>query len=330
MAKELRKAGITGVGSYAPDNIVTNHDLEDMVDTSDEWIQSRTGIKERRVADESTATSDIAYQAAKKALNDAGIDAEELDLILVATITPDMPFPSTACILQDKLGAEDAAAFDLGAGCSGFVYGLSVATQFVQADTYDNILVIGAETLSKILDWEDRDTCVLFGDGAGAAIVQPVETGGVLSNVLGADGSGGELLRLPAGGSRQPACLDTVENNLHYIEMSGNAVFKFAVRIMGKAALKALKKADLEREDVDFFVPHQANTRIISAAAKRLKLNDDQIIINLDKYGNTSAASIPIALAEAVEAGEINKGDNIVLVGFGAGLTWAASVIEWS
>ncbi|KXS44701.1 MAG: 3-oxoacyl-[acyl-carrier-protein] synthase III [Candidatus Frackibacter sp. T328-2] len=330
MGKELRNAGITGVGSYVPEKVLTNHDLEKIVDTSDEWIRSRTGIEERRVADDDTATSDLAYEAAKVALDDAGLDAEDLDLIIVATITPDMQFPATACLLQDKLNAEGAAAFDLGAGCSGFVYALSAATQFVETGAYDNVLIVGAETLSKIVNWEDRNTCVLFGDGAGAAVVQPVESGGVLSNVLGADGSGGELLQLPAGGSRQPTCLDTVENNLHYIEMEGNSVFKFAVRIMGKAALRALKEADLDREDVDFFIPHQANTRIIDAAAKRLKLDSDDVFVNLNKYGNTSAASIPIALAEAIEAGEINKGDNIVLVGFGAGLTWAASVIKWS
>jgi 3-oxoacyl-[acyl-carrier-protein] synthase-3 len=330
MGKELRRAGITGIGSYVPEKVLTNKDLEEMVDTNDEWIRSRTGIEERRIAADSTTTSDLAYEASLAALEDAGLEAEELDMILVATITPDMPFPATACLLQDRLDAGEVAAFDLEAGCSGFVYALSTATQFVQTGAYDNILVVGAETLSKILNWEDRNTCVLFGDGAGAAVVQPVETGGILSNVLGADGSGGELLKIPAGGSRQPACLETAENNLHYIEMEGNAVFKFAVRIMSKAALQALKEAGLDREDVDFFVPHQANTRIIDAATKRLKVDDDDVFVNLNKYGNTSAASIPLALDEAKEAGKIKKGDNIVLVGFGAGLTWAASVIEWS
>lgn len=330
MGKELRKAGITGVGSYVPEKVLTNQDLEEMVDTNDEWIRSRTGIEERRIAEDETTTSDLAYEAAIEALEEAGLEAKELDLILVATVTPDMPFPSTACLLQDRLDAKKAAAFDLEAGCSGFVYALSVATQFVQTGAYDNVLVIGAETLSKITNWEDRDTCVLFGDGAGATVVQPAESGGILSNVLGADGSGGDLLKVPAGGSKQPACANTLDKNLHSIQMEGNAVFKFAVRIMGKAALQALEEAGLKREDMDFFIPHQANTRIIDAAAKRLKLDDDDVFVNLHKYGNTSAASIPLALSEAIEAGEIKSGDTIVLVGFGAGLTWAASVIEWS
>ncbi|MBM7623820.1 beta-ketoacyl-ACP synthase III [Sporohalobacter salinus] len=330
MDSELRKAGVTGVGSYVPEKVVTNYDLEDIVDTSDEWIRSRTGIEERRIAKEDATTSDLAYKAAESALNDADLSPEELDLILVATVTPDMMFPSTGCLLQDRLGATNAAAFDLEAGCSGFVYSISVATQFVRTGAYDNVLVIGAETLSKIINWEDRNTCVLFGDGAGAAVVQPVESGGVLSTVLGADGSGGELLKMPAGGSKRPASLETVKENLHYIHMEGNSVFKFAVRAMGKGAMKALEKADLEKKDVDFLIPHQANIRIIDGAAKRLNLDNDDVFVNLDKYGNTSAASIPIALAEAAEAGRINSGDNVVIVGFGAGLTWAASVIEWS
>lgn len=329
MGNQLRRAGITGVASYVPEKILTNQDLEKMVDTDDEWIKSRTGIEERRIAAEDTATSDLAYRAAEAALEEADLAAEELDLIIVATVTPDMVFPATACLVQDRLGAEKAAAFDLQAGCSGFVYALATATQFVKAGAYDNVLVIGAETLSKITNWEDRNTCILFGDGAGAAVVQVVESGGILANVLGADGSGGELLKVPAGGSRQPTTIETVQNELHYMQMEGNQVFKFAVRIMGKSALKSIEKAGLQREDIDFFIPHQANTRIINAAAKRLKLSEEQVFVNLDKYGNTSAASIPIALAEAVEAGRINKGDNIVLVGFGAGLTWAASTIEW-
>nr|WP_280956773.1 beta-ketoacyl-ACP synthase III [Acetohalobium arabaticum] len=330
MSKELRRAGITGVGSYAPDKVLTNRDLEEMVDTSDEWIKSRTGIQERRIAKEETTTSDLAYKAAEAALDDADLAPEELDLILVATVTPDMVFPATGCLLQDRLNATDAAAFDLEAGCSGFVYGISVATQFVRTGAYDNVLVIGAETLSKIINWEDRNTCVLFGDGAGAAVIQPVESRGILSTVLGSDGSGGDVLQIPAGGSKQPASLETVENNLHCIQMEGNAVFKFAVRAMGKGAVEALNEAGLEKEDVDFLIPHQANIRIIDGAAKRLNLSDDEVFVNLDKYGNTSAASIPIALDEAVEAGKIHSGDRVVIVGFGAGLTWAASVIEWS
>ncbi|MGM0471692.1 MAG: beta-ketoacyl-ACP synthase III [Bacillota bacterium] len=330
MSNQLRRVGITGVGSYLPDNRLTNHDLEEMVDTSDEWIRSRTGIKERRIAADDIATSDLAYQAAQAALEDAELDPMDLDLILVATITPDMAFPATACLLQERLQAKNAAAFDLEAACSGFSYGLSVATQFVASGTYDNILVIGAETLSKIINWEDRSTCILFGDGAGAAVVQPVESGGIQSSVLGADGSGGDVLKKPAGGSKHPACQQTIENNLHYLEMEGNAVFKFAVRIIDQVVLEALEEADLTTADIDFFIPHQANIRIIDAAIKRLELDKEDVMVNLDQYGNTSAASIPIALYEAVESGRINEGDTVVLAGFGAGLTWGANVIEWS
>ncbi|ADL12994.1 beta-ketoacyl-ACP synthase III [Acetohalobium arabaticum] len=330
MTKKVRKAGITGVGYYVPKNILTNYDLEEMLETSDKWIKSRTGIEERRIADDNEATSDLAFKAAKKALSDAELDAEDLDLILVATMTPDMLFPATACLLQDRLNATEAAAFDLEAACSGFAYGLSVASQFIASRAYDNILVIGAETISKILDWNNRNTCILFGDGAGAAVVQPVESGGILGSILGADGSDSDLLKMPAGGSKRPVSQKTIENDLHYLEMDGNAVFKFAVRIVAKAALQVLKELGLTAEDIDFFIPHQANIRIIDAAAKRLNLNEQEVFINLDKYGNTSAASIPIALAEAVQADKIDKGDKILFVGFGAGLTWGANVIEWS
>ncbi|MBM7623249.1 beta-ketoacyl-ACP synthase III [Sporohalobacter salinus] len=330
MSKKVRKAGITGVGSYVPKNILTNHDLEEMVETSDEWIKSRTGIEERRIADDDETTSDLAYKAARKALSNAELAAEDLDLILVATMTPDMPFPATACLLQDRLAAKQAAAFDLQAACSGFAYGLSVASQFIASRAYNNVLVVGAETISKILNWEDRNTCILFGDGAGAAVVQSLDSGGILANVLGADGSDSEVLKMPAGGSQKPASLTTVENNLHYMEMDGNSVFKFAVRIVDKVALEVLKKADLTPEDVDFFIPHQANIRIIEAAVKRLNLNEEEVFINLDKYGNTSAASIPIALDEALQAGRISMGDKVLTVGFGAGLTWGANIIEWS
>jgi 3-oxoacyl-[acyl-carrier-protein] synthase-3 len=327
---KLKSAGIIGTGSYVPEREVTNFDMEEMVDTSDEWIVSRTGIKSRRFADDETATSDLALEASKKALKDADITAEDLDLIIVATITPDMSFPATACIIQDKLGATHAAAFDLSAACSGFLYGLTVANQMIASGLYENILVIGAETLSKILDFEDRNTCVLFGDGAGAVVMGPVEDGrGVLSTDLGSDGSGGMALHLPAGGSRNPATIETVKNKMHYVQMEGSEVFKFAVRAMGRASKKVIKEANLKLEDVDYLVPHQANIRIIQSAAKKIKLPMDKVKVNLDQYGNISAGSIPIALDEAIKEGKINKGDNIVLVGFGGGLTWGACLIKW-
>ncbi|SDF77099.1 beta-ketoacyl-ACP synthase III [Sporolituus thermophilus] len=325
-----RGVGILGLGCYVPEKVLTNHDLEKMVDTTDEWIVERTGIRERRIADPDVATSDLATRAAERALSDAGISADELDLIIVATATPDMFFPSVACLVQDNLKATRAAAFDLAAGCSGFVYGLTVGAQFIKTGLYKKVLVIGAETLSKILDWTDRNTCVLFGDGAGAAVLSETEPGcGLIGFHLGADGSGGDLLKLPAGGSRLPSSVETVSQRLHFVHMNGNEVFKFAVKVMGEAAIKALENAGLGHQEVDCLIPHQANIRIIQSAAKRLKLPMDKVIVNVDKYGNTSAASIPIALEEAVQSGRVKNGDVVVLVGFGAGLTWASCVIKW-
>lgn len=322
--------GIIGLGYHVPEKIVTNSDLEKMVDTSDEWVVERTGIKERRVAAEDETTSDIAAVAALKAIEKAKVKPEDIDMIILATASPDMIFPSTACLVQDKIGATNAAAFDLAAGCSGFVYGLVVGSQMIKSGLYKKVLVIGAEVLSKITDWSDRNTCVLFGDGAGAAVIGEVESGyGILGEYLGADGSGGELLKQPGGGTRMPASKETIEKRLHYIHMNGNEVFKFAIKIMGEAALEALKKANLTPNNVDLLIPHQANIRIIQSAAKRLKLSMDKVFVNVEKYGNTSAASIPIALNEALEHGCIKQGDTLVLVGFGAGLTWAACVIKW-
>ncbi|KXZ39624.1 3-oxoacyl-[acyl-carrier-protein] synthase III [Alkalithermobacter thermoalcaliphilus JW-YL-7 = DSM 7308] len=326
-----KRAGILGIGSFVPEKVVTNFDMEKIVDTSDEWIFTRTGIKERRIAGENVATSDLATNAAKIALENASTKPEEIDLIIVATVTPDMTFPSTACIVQKNIGATRAAAFDLEAACSGFIYSLSIANQFIQSGTYKKILVIGAETLSKIVDWTDRNTCVLFGDGAGAVVLGEVdENEGILSTYLGADGSGGQFLTQPAGGSRLPASFDTVNNKLHFIKMEGNEVFKFAVRIMGESAKKAIELAGLTSEDIDFIVPHQANIRIIEASAKRLKVSMDKVYVNLDKYGNMSSASIPVALDEAYKAKAIKRGDNIVLVGFGGGLTWGSVLLKWS
>ncbi len=327
----MYSVGITGVGSYVPEKILSNYDLEKMVDTSDEWIRTRTGIVERRIADKDMATSDLATRAAKKAIEDANISPEDIDLIVVATVTPDMAFPSTACIVQKNLGAEKAAAFDISVGCAGFLYGLAVGGNFVQTGMYNTVLVIGSELLSKIIDWEDRNTCVLFGDGAGACILERCEEGkGILAYDLGADGFDGHFLTQPAGGSRRPASLETVENKLHTVHMNGKEVFKFAVRAMEKASITALEKADISLDEIDFLIPHQANIRIINSAAKRLKLSKDKVYVNLDKYGNASSASIPIAIDEAKKQELIKKDDIVLLVAFGAGLTWASVLLKWN
>jgi len=320
--------GILGTGKYVPERRLTNRDLEQMVDTNDEWIVTRTGIRERRIADAAQATSDLAYEASVRALAAAGLTADQIDLIIVATITPDMFFPSTACLLQDRLGAKQSAAFDLSAACSGFIYGLATANGFIQSGLYRRILVVGAETLSRITDYTDRNTCILFGDGAGAVVVGEVPEGrGFRSFVLGADGSGGELLRICGGGSRMPSDAQTVADKRHYLEMNGRDVFKFAVRVMGSAAEEALAKAGLGKSDIDLLVPHQANIRIVQSALERLGLSADKAMVNLDRYGNVSAASIPLALAEAVEEGRAKEGDRLVLVGFGGGLTWGSTVL---
>ncbi|MDQ8733397.1 beta-ketoacyl-ACP synthase III [Paenibacillus sp. LHD-38] len=326
----LHPVGIIGTGKYVPERILSNKELEAMVETNDEWIVTRTGIKERRLAAAEEATSDLALHASREAIAAAGLTAEDIDLIIVATITPDMFFPSTACLLQDKLGAKKAAAFDLSAACSGFIYGLATGSSMIASGMYKNVLVVGAETLSRITDYTDRNTCILFGDGAGAVVLGQVEEGrGFQSFELGADGSGGELLKVNGGGSRVPATEESIQTKQHYIQMAGNDVFKFAVRIMGSVAEEALLKAGIAKEEVDLLVPHQANIRIIQSALNRLSLSEDKAMINLDKYGNMSSASIPVALAEAVEQGRVKEGDRIVLVGFGGGLTWGASVLVW-
>lgn len=330
MNTQLRPVGVIGTGKYVPEKILTNHDMEKMMDTNDEWIVSRTGIRERHIAAPDEATSDLAYEAAKAAAASAGISPSDIELIIVATITPDSAFPSTACILQDKLGAKGAAAFDLSAACSGFVYGLATATSFIQSGMYNNALVIGVDCLSRITDYSDRNTAVLFGDGAGAVILGEVPEGrGFKSFDLGAEGAGGPLLNIQAGGSRLPASETTLANKQHYIYMNGREVFKFAVRVMGTATIDVLDKAGLSKEDVDLFIPHQANIRIIQSAMQRLELPEDKVVINVDKYANTSAASIPLALVEAAEEGRMKAGDTILMVGFGGGLTWGASVLVW-
>lgn len=320
--------GIIGAGKYVPERRLKNTDLEQMVETNDEWIVSRTGIRERRIADPTQATSDLAYEASLQALASAGLTADQIDLIIVATITPDMFFPSTACLLQELLGAKKAAAFDLSAACSGFIYALATANGLIQSGLYRNALVVGAETLSRITDYTDRNTCILFGDGAGAVVVGEVPEGrGFQSFVLGADGAGGELLRIQGGGSRLPASEQSLADKRHYLEMNGRDVFKFAVRVMGSAAEEALNKAGLSKADIDLLVPHQANIRIVHSALERLGLPEDKAMVNLDRYGNVSAASIPLALVEAIEEGRAKEGDRLVLVGFGGGLTWGASVL---
>ena len=325
-----RAVGIVGIGSYVPAKSVTNKDLEAIVETSDEWISDRTGIKCRHFVAENEHTSDLATKAAARALKDANLTPDDIDLIVVATATPDMLFPSTACLVQHNLNATKAAAYDLSAGCSGFMYSIATASQFIKTGLYKYVLVIGAEALSRLMDFTDRNTCVLFGDGAGAVVLGEVPAGyGILGVHLGSDGGGGPLLSLPAGGTRIPATEESVKNRLHYIHMEGNEVFKFAVKIMGEAAFKALEQAGMQPADVDWLIPHQANIRIIQSAAKRLKMPMEKVVVNVDRYGNTSSASIPIALEEAIHDGRIKSGQTVVMVGFGAGLTWASTVIRW-
>lgn len=326
----MRKSKILGTGSEIAERQITNHDLERLVDTNDEWIRTRTGIENRYFADENTCTSHLASRASLKAIEAAGLKAEDIDMIIVATITPDMALPATACLVQEQIGATKASAFDLEAACSGFLYAMAVADQFIATGFYEHVLVIGAETLSRILDMEDRNTCVLFGDGAGAVVMGPSKDDkGILSFELGADGSGGKFLHMPAGGSKIPASKESVENRLHYVKMEGSDVFKFAVRAMESSSIAAINKAGLKIEDVDYMVPHQANIRIIQSAAKKLNLPMAQVKVNLNQYGNMSAASIPVALDEAVRENNIKSGDNVVMVGFGGGLTWASCVMKW-
>lgn len=326
---QMKKTGILGVGAYLPEKILTNKDLEKMVDTTDEWIVTRTGIKERRIAGSNEATSDLATEAAKAALKDAGLKAGDIDLIIVATITPDMFFPATACLVQEKIGARHVPAFDISVACSGFIYGLAIANSFIASGTYKHALVIAAEKLSAITDWSDRNTCVLFGDGAGAAVLGPVEKGGILSVFLGANGKEGDLIKLPAGGSRIPASKKSVEDKLHFIKMNGIELFKHAVKVMADAALQATQPLGLQAKDISLVIPHQANLRILNAVAKRMGLSPDKIYLNIERYGNMSAASSAVALVEAVKSGRIKKGDKILLDAFGGGLSWGAIVIEW-
>ena len=325
-----RRAVIRGTGASLPERILTNADLERIVDTSDEWITSRTGIRERRIAGEDEPMSKFAIGAAEAALRAAGVQASDLDMILCATVTPDMPIPATACIIQDRLQAGNIPAFDLSAGCSGFLYGLAVADRFVASGACDHVLLIGAELLSKFTDWKDRSTCVLFGDGAGAVVVTAGEAPyGVLSTALHADGSMADFIYVPAGGTREPASERTVAGRRHFIRMRGNETFKMAVRSMEESAREVLEAAGLQPSDIDLFIPHQANRRIIDAVGSRLGLREDQTYVNIERVGNTSAASIPVALDEAVGKGLLKRGDNVLFAAFGTGLTWGAALCKW-
>ncbi|MZP29078.1 beta-ketoacyl-ACP synthase III [Heliobacterium undosum] len=326
----LKKVGIWGTGSYLPERVMTNKEFESMVDTSDEWIVTRTGIRERRVAAPEEAVSDLSAIAGARALEAAGVAPEEVDLVIVGSCTFDTYLPASACLAAEKMGARRAAAFDLETACTSFIYGCAVGAQFIATGMYRHVLVIGAEVLSKFLDYRDRNTCVLFGDGAGAALLGPVEEGGFKAFDLGADGSGGELITVPAGGSRMPASAATLEEGQHYVKMNGKEVYKFAVRVIGDASQKALDGAGWRQEEIDMLIPHQANLRIIESAAKKLGLSMEKVAVNLDRCGNMSAASIPVALDEVVRAGKVKTGDRLLMVGFGSGLTWGSMAIEWN
>jgi len=325
----MNRVGLRGLGVAIPERIMTNADLERIVETSDEWIRARTGIRERRIAPKGTPSSALGTQAALEALRDAQLDPREVELVIVATTSPDMICPSTASMVQKNIGATKAAAFDVLAACSGFVYGLGIAHGFVKSGMYRHVLVIAAEVLSSMIDWTDRSTCVLFGDGAGAAVVGTVSRGGILAHYVGSDGSCGDLLEIPAGGSRIPATHESVDQHLHTLKMKGNEVFKWAVRRMVEAAQTALQQAKLTIKDIACVIPHQANSRIIDAVAKRLQLGRDQLFVNVDRYGNVSAASTIIALYEAVKQGRVNRGDKVLIITFGSGLTWGSCILEW-
>ena len=326
-----RYAHITGWGMSVPARVLTNADIAQMVDTTDEWILSRTGIQERHIANDDQSTASLGAEAAVRALEVAKVSPSDVDLIIVATSSPEHIFPSTASLVQDRIGAAKAGAFDLSAACTGFIIALNMAAQAIYTGSIDTALVIGAETLSRLVNWEDRETCILFGDGAGAFILQASEQpGGILSSVMRSDGSGGDLLTIPAGGSKLPTSAQTIQDGLHYIQMNGREVFRFATRVMKQATEEAVERAGMTLDEVDWVIPHQANQRIIETAARRLKMPMERVVINLDRYGNTSTASIPMAAVEAIQDGRVKPGDRIVFVGFGAGLTWGAMAAQWT
>ncbi len=329
LSNSLRTVSILGTGVYLPEKTVTNRDLEKIVDTNDEWIYSRTGMRERRIARTDQATSDLAAEAAKAALADAGISAEEVDLLIVATLSPDMFFPSTACFVQDQIGAKNAYCYDLGAACSGSLYALETAKNQIACGAVNTALIIGAEKMSTFIDWKDRNTCVLFGDGAGAMVLRATGAErGVMKGVFGSDGSQASLLWTPGGGSRNPMTHEMLDRNEQYLKMEGREVYKHAVTQMTKSVLDALEKNDLSADDIKLFIPHQANARIIDAIGKRLHV-EDRMFLNVEKYANTSAAALPIAIDEAVKSGRVVKGDLMLLVAFGGGFTWGANIVEW-
>jgi 3-oxoacyl-[acyl-carrier-protein] synthase-3 len=324
------RVSITGLGCHVPERVLTNAEISERVDTSNEWIMERTGIRERRIAAPEEALSDLALPAAEQALEAAGVRAQEVDLIIVATVTPDMAFPSTGALLADTLGAKDAAAYDLSAGCTGFMYAIAQGHAMVAAGLAHRALIVGGDVLSKLMNWNDRSTCILFGDGAGAVVLERVEEGGFLGFELGADGAGGPDLLLPAGGSRLPASPETVSNGGHYVEMNGREVFKFATRVLVSSAEALLAECGSTIEDVDVYVPHQANVRIIEHATKKLGIDPERVVVNVDRYGNTSSGSIPLALADAVKDGRLQEGKLVLMTGMGAGLTWGSGLLEWT
>ncbi len=330
--RKLRRAKITAVGKYLPERRLTNFDLERIVETTDQWIRERSGIVERRVAEKGQANSDLAVPAARQALARRGIGADEIDLIVVATVTPDMFFPATACIVQQKLGATRAWGFDLSGACSGFIYALAVGAQFIETGAHEKVLVIGSDVMTSILNFEDRTTCVLFGDGAGAVLLEPSESEdeGILDFILKSDGSGGQYLYMPGGGSLNPATRETVERKMHYVHQDGKAVFKFAIKGMAEVSREILERNKLSVDDVMLYVPHQANIRIINGAVEKLGLDREKVIVNIDRYANTTAGTIPICLSEAYETGRVHKGDIVLLASFGAGFTWGSMLLRWA
>ncbi len=326
-----KHSAILAIGSYLPEKVITNSDIEKMVDTNDEWIRTRTGIRERRQAAKGENASDMAAKASQQAIDNAGINPDDIELIICTSLSPDQLCPSTASLIQKKLGLKNAAAFDLSAACAGFAFALTTAVNFIEAGMYKNVLVVGTEALSRLIDWKDRNTCILFGDGSGAVVVgQADEPYGVLGSYLASDGSKSDLIEIPAGGSAMPASAETIQNNKHYLQMKGGEVFKFAVRVIPHAIQNAIDAAQISIDDVDLIIPHQANIRIIEAAAKKLGLPMDKFFTNLEFLGNTSTASVPLALQQAIKSSRLKKGDLVVIVGFGAGLSWGANAIRWA
>ena len=329
MKPKLRKANITAVGKYLPKNILTNADLEKMVDTNDEWIQSRTGIQERRIVDKGEASVEMSVNAIQQILDSRNLDPTEIDAIIVGTVTPDMLFPSCAALIQHRIGATNAWGYDLSAACSGFIFALQSGSALIESGQCVKVLIVGVDTMSSIIDYEDRNTCILFGDGAGAVLLEPSEKYGVIDGIMRTDGGGGEFLKIPGGGSLHRTSHETVDKKMHYIQQDGKTVYKFAVKGMADVSYELASRNNLSNDDIDLFIPHQANKRIIDAAAKRLGLPNEKVLININKYANTTAGTIPIGIVEAVETNRLKKGDNLILASFGAGFTWGATYIKW-